>query len=144
MLLSYHINLVKFKMLWLSKILQMAYNLRWREYFVTLTPCMLLSIKLVRITFYTDRMQQKSDPLHLLAWCLDEPLPVVPTLIFTFADLCCAHFNWAIDYDREKWRRVRTWCILHCMVQIEVVCCQTPSGDLPAGCRALAGSIGWR
>jgi len=129
MLSSYHINLVKFKMLWLSKILGIAYNLGWREYFVTLTPCMLLSIKLVRITFYTDRMQQKSDPLHLLAWCLDEPLPVVPTLIFTSADLCyyaqgthisCARFNWAIDWSGEletgtymmhiAWCRSRSSC----------------------------------
>jgi hypothetical protein len=31
-LLSYHINLVKLKMLWLSKILGMPYNLGWREY----------------------------------------------------------------------------------------------------------------
>jgi hypothetical protein len=32
MLLSYHINLVKLVMLWLSKILKIVYNLGWKEY----------------------------------------------------------------------------------------------------------------
>jgi hypothetical protein len=32
MLLSYHINLVKLKMFWLSKILIVTYNLGWKEY----------------------------------------------------------------------------------------------------------------
>jgi hypothetical protein len=32
MLLFYHIDLVKLKMFWLSKKIEMTYNLEWREY----------------------------------------------------------------------------------------------------------------
>jgi len=34
MLVSYHINLVKLKILRLSKIIGMIYNLEWREYYI--------------------------------------------------------------------------------------------------------------